>query len=48
MGCSRLGVYITYYKDQGIIIDLKFIFETELELERARESQLCYSDAHCL
>ena len=29
-------------------INPRLVFETELELERARESQLSYSDAHCL
>ena len=24
------------------------VFDWELELERVRESQLCYSDSHCL
>ena len=27
---------------------INLAFETELELERARESQLCYSGAPCL
>ena len=45
MGCLASK----FFCESRITIDVLYlVFETELELERASESQLCYSDAHCL